>query len=54
MAFLKSGVVEVTANRVTNRLAAGSFFYCPPETKVAIKNIGATPAAYLVIRFSPR
>jgi quercetin dioxygenase-like cupin family protein len=52
--FLKSGVFEVTANRAVNRLSAGSFFFAPPETKLVIKNAGTTPAAYLVIQFSPR
>jgi XRE family transcriptional regulator, regulator of sulfur utilization len=52
--FVKAGYVEVIANRVTNRISADSFFYCPPGDKPMMKNVGATPATFLVVRFSPR
>jgi XRE family transcriptional regulator, regulator of sulfur utilization len=51
--FVKSGNLDVSVNRVTNRIGAGSFFYCPPGDKPTMKNVGSTPATYLVIRFSP-
>ncbi len=51
--FVKSGTVEVNIKGVASRLAAGSFFYCPSNEKVLLKNSGPTAAVYQTIRFVP-
>lgn len=47
---VKSGLLEVTVNGITCRIKEGSFFYCAPNDKRTLKNVGATPAAYHVIK----
>jgi quercetin dioxygenase-like cupin family protein len=48
--ILKSGVLEVKINGVANRIKEGSFFYCAPNDKRTLRNIGPTPASYHVIK----
>ena len=48
--ILKSGTLEAAVNGVTCRLKEGSLFYVAPNDKRTFKNIGATPAAYQVIK----
>jgi quercetin dioxygenase-like cupin family protein len=48
--FLKSGVVEVTVNGVASRIKAGSLFYCAPNDKRTLRNIGTVPASYQVFK----
>jgi quercetin dioxygenase-like cupin family protein len=48
--ILKSGVLEATVNGVTCRMQQGALFYCAPNDKRTFRNIGATPAAYQVIK----
>ena len=47
---IKSGTVEVTVNGVATRMNAGSFAYWAPNDKRGLRNLGATPASYQVIR----
>lgn len=47
---VKSGALDVRVNGVAARISAGSFFYCAPNDKRTIRNIGATPAVYQVIK----
>jgi len=47
---LKSGLLEATVNGITCRMKEGSVFYCAPNDKRTFRNIGATPAAYQVIK----
>jgi uncharacterized cupin superfamily protein len=47
---LKSGSVEVTVNGVAARIEAGSMVYWAPNDRRTLRNVGATPAAYQVIR----
>jgi quercetin dioxygenase-like cupin family protein len=53
LCFVKSGRLEVTINGVSWRAGEGSFFYCEPNQKLALKNIGSTPAVYQLIRIVP-
>ena len=48
--IVKSGAVEARVNGVAARINAGSFFYCAPNDKRTLRNIGATPAIYQVIK----
>ncbi len=48
--ILKAGTLEVTVNGVTARLKEGSLFYCAPNDKRTLRNIGTTPASYQVIK----
>ncbi len=48
--IVKSGTLEVKVNGVTARMKEGSFFYCAPNDKRTLKNIGTTPASYHVIK----
>jgi quercetin dioxygenase-like cupin family protein len=48
--ILKKGQLEASVNGVTARISEGSLFYCAPNDKRTFKNIGATPAAYQVIK----
>jgi quercetin dioxygenase-like cupin family protein len=48
--ILKSGVIEVRVDGVTCRLKEGSLFYCAPNAKRTLRNIGTTPASYQVIK----
>ena len=50
--IVKSGVLEVKVNGVANRLKEGSFFYCAPNDKRTLRNIGTTPASYHVIKIT--
>jgi quercetin dioxygenase-like cupin family protein len=52
--FVKSGVLDVSVNKVTNRTGAGSFFYCAPGDRPMLRNIGGGAGGFLVIRFAPR
>jgi len=47
---VKSGTVEVTLNRVTCRLGAGSFYYVAPNDERTMKNTSGDPCSYLVIK----
>jgi quercetin dioxygenase-like cupin family protein len=48
--ILKSGTVEVTVNGVASRIKEGSLFYCAPNDKRTLRNIGTTPASYQVLK----
>lgn len=48
--ILKTGRLAVTINGVSCRLREGSFFYCAPNDKRTLVNIGAVPATYQVFR----
>lgn len=48
--IVKTGTLEVTVNGVTVRLKEGSFFYCAPNDKRTLRNIGTVPASYHVIK----
>ena len=47
---IKSGRLEITVNGVASRMNAGSLLYWAPNDKRTLRNIGATPASYQVIR----
>ena len=47
---IKSGQLEITVNGVACRMNAGSLLYWAPNDKRSLRNIGATPASYQVIR----
>jgi quercetin dioxygenase-like cupin family protein len=47
---LKSGTVEVTVNSIASRINAGSMLYWAPNDKRSLRNLGAGPATYQVIR----
>jgi quercetin dioxygenase-like cupin family protein len=48
--IVKAGTLEVTVNGVAVRLKEGSFFYCAPNDKRTLRNIGQVPASYHVIK----
>ena len=48
--LIKSGTVEVTVNGVSSRMAAGSVLFWADDDKRSLRNLGATPASYQVIR----
>jgi len=48
--ILKTGTLEASVNGVTARLKEGSFFYCAPNDKRTLRNIGTVPASYQVIK----
>ncbi len=48
--LIKSGQVEVNVNGVASRMNAGSVLYWAPNVKRTLRNLGATPASYQVIR----
>jgi quercetin dioxygenase-like cupin family protein len=48
--IVKSGAIEARVNGVAARINEGSFFYCAPNDKRTLRNIGTTPAVYQVIR----
>ncbi len=48
--IVKSGALEVKVNGVAARVNEGSFFYCAPNDKRTLRNIGPTPASYHVIK----
>ena len=50
VAVLKSGQVEVTVNGVASRMNEGSIWYWAPNDKRTIRNIGAKPAVYQVVK----
>lgn len=50
---IKSGQVEVIVNGISSRMQAGSVMYWAPSDKRGLRNIGATPASYQVIRITP-
>jgi quercetin dioxygenase-like cupin family protein len=47
---IKSGQLEITVNGIASRMNAGSLLYWAPNDKRTLRNIGATPASYQVIR----
>jgi len=47
---IKSGQLEIAVNGVASRMNQGSLLYWAPNDKRTIRNIGATPASYQVIR----
>jgi quercetin dioxygenase-like cupin family protein len=47
---VKSGSIEVKVNGIAARINEGSMIYWAPNDKRTIRNIGATPASYQVIR----
>lgn len=47
---IKSGSVEVTVNGVASRMNAGSMLYWAPNDKRTLRNLGATPASYQVVK----
>jgi quercetin dioxygenase-like cupin family protein len=47
---IKSGQLEITVNGVASRMNAGSLLYWAPNDKRTLRNLGATPASYQVIR----
>lgn len=53
--FVKEGTVEVWMNERHQTIGPGSVFYFAPKDLVAIKNVGTTPATYVVfaIRAQP-
>ena len=46
--FVKEGTIEVWANEKRQTVGPGSVFYFAPKDLVAIKNVGTTPATYVV------
>jgi quercetin dioxygenase-like cupin family protein len=50
VAILKSGQVEITVNGVSARINEGSILYWAPNDKRTVRNVGATPATYQVIK----
>ena len=48
--IIKTGILEVTVNGVSHRMKEGSFFYCAPNDKRTLKNLGTTPAVYQVLK----
>ena len=48
--LVKSGSIEVTVNGIADRMKEGSVLYWAPNDKRTIRNVGATPASYQVIR----
>ena len=48
--LIKSGDVEVKVNGVSSRMHAGSVLFWAADDKRSLRNLGATPAAYQVIR----
>ena len=47
---IKSGQLEITVNGIASRIGAGSLLYWAPDDKRTLRNLGATPASYQVIR----
>jgi uncharacterized cupin superfamily protein len=48
--ILKSGTIEARVDGVACRLKEGSLFYCAPNSKRTLTNIGTVPASYQVIK----
>jgi quercetin dioxygenase-like cupin family protein len=48
--LIKSGSVEVKVNGVSSRMTAGSVMFWAADDKRSLRNLGATPASYQVIR----
>jgi quercetin dioxygenase-like cupin family protein len=48
--IIKTGLLEARVNGVTCRMKEGGLFYCAPNDKRTLRNIGTTPAAYQVIK----
>ena len=48
--IVKSGELEVSVNGVSCRMQEGSLFYCAPNDKRTLRNIGKTPVSYQVIK----
>ncbi|MGA1981981.1 MAG: cupin domain-containing protein [Acidobacteriaceae bacterium] len=48
--LIKSGSLEVKVNGVSARMNAGSVLFWAADDKRSLRNIGATPASYQVIR----
>ena len=50
LVVIQSGQLEITVNGVAARIGAGSLLYWAPNDKRTLRNTGATPASYQVIR----
>lgn len=48
--IVRSGALEAMVNGVACRLKAGSFFYCAPNDRRSLRNLGPGPTRYLVIK----
>jgi len=48
--FVKTGVLEVTLNGITSRVAPGSFYYVAPNDERTMRNIGTSTCSYQVIK----
>lgn len=48
--IVRKGVLEATVNGIACRLKAGSFFYCAPNDRRSLRNVGSGPASYLLIK----
>lgn len=48
--IVRSGSLEATVNGISCRLREGSFFYCAPNDRRALRNVGKGPASYLVLK----
>jgi uncharacterized cupin superfamily protein len=48
--LIKSGELEVKVNGVSSRMHAGSVMFWAADDKRSLRNLGATPASYQVIR----
>ncbi len=54
MLFIKEGTVEVTINGVAHQAGPGSVVFFASNDLHGLRNVGATPATYFVLRFVPR
>jgi quercetin dioxygenase-like cupin family protein len=48
--IVKAGVLEVTLSGTASRIGAGSLFYVAPNDERTMRNIGAVPCSYQVIK----
>jgi XRE family transcriptional regulator, regulator of sulfur utilization len=48
--IIQEGLLQVSIDGVVSRLAPGAFFYCEPNAKRSLANIGSSKATYLVIK----
>ena len=51
--FIKRGTLEVLQENVTRRAGPGSVVFMASNERHGVKNVGTTPASYLVIRYDP-
>jgi XRE family transcriptional regulator, regulator of sulfur utilization len=50
--YVREGVVEATINGVSHRAPAGSVIFFASNDMHGIRNVGATPASYYVLRWT--